>query len=47
MFHLLICHNHFVFFPFVFFLSSTQQSHLAYLDDEDDEDPFGDYVISK
>lgn len=39
------------FFPFVsswfFFLSSTRQSHPAYLDDEDDEDPFGDYVISK
>lgn len=52
MFHLLICHNHFVFFfLFVssrfFFLSSTRQSHPAYLDDDDDEDPFGDYVISK
>ena len=36
----------FCFFSPAFFLSSIP-SPPAYLDDEEDEDPFGDYVISK
>lgn len=55
MFPILICHNPcFVLFLFFFFspllFSPTQippRPFAAYLDDEEDEDPFGDYVISK
>ena len=44
-----ISHNLLVFLPLfshLFFLSSIS-SPPAYLDDDEDEDPFGDYVISK
>lgn len=39
-----------MFFLFVFlcfFFLSPIPPYPAYLDDEEDEDPFGDYVISK
>ncbi len=37
----------FVSFSLAFFFLSSIPSPPAYLDDEEDEDPFGDYVISK
>lgn len=45
----LICHNLFLFVCFFLFFSflSSIPFPPAYLDDEEDEDPFGDYVISK
>lgn len=57
MLPILICHNPcfvlFLFSSLLFFPTqippppSPSPSFAAYLDDEEDEDPFGDYVISK
>lgn len=55
---ILICHNPCFVLPLFFFLPSSlfptqipppspSPPFAAYLDDEEDEDPFGDYVISK